>query len=222
MKRILSLILSILLCGIWLVGCDEPENKNPENTTDAITTKASPSLIDALNADNFINVTMEAKSTVKEDDVEQPVEITTVYKFIEGAVEMSSSIADIGTLAYNTPEIVAENRKNIDLFQVPFLEAAKNGKFEYDSDAVCYNLTDDITYRLDFSGEIMDILYSNAVVKLDETGKIAEIVAEMRMTFPNRPDENSGLTLTMRFSNYGTTVVDESLFQQPLVSVPVD
>lgn len=217
MRKYLALILIAILCVTLLMGCDEAEKNDTGETTDAVTTEAKPSLIDALNADNFINVTMELKMTVKEDDVAEPVALTNICKFNADSVELLSE----GGRHYATddPEMVAENRKNIELFQVPFLEAAKNNKFDYDLETGLYKLNSQITHRMQVMGETLDIEFANASIKVSESGMITEVNLDCKMIFPDNPGENSSLNLVVKFSDYGNTVVDKNLIQTPIVPV---
>ena len=76
-----------------------------------------------------------------------------------------------------------------------------------------------MTYQLVSLGTVINVLFSKAEVKVDENGMITEIVAEMRMTFPDMPGENGSVTITMRLYDYGTTFVDKSLAPDQIIQV---
>ena len=200
MKRVMSLMVIIFLLGPLLIGCDGTEKKNPGSTTDestpeVSTTEAIPSLVDLLNAEKFINVTMQMKlMDLQEGDSE-----IICIKFTEEAVEYTVYY-EYDQIIVTDPTSIAESRGMIDMWRVPFLDAANSGKFIYDQTFECFRSVLSILHVEQESDEISSYVFDDVIIQVGSNGLIDE------MTMTQVIDGTSGI-IEIKLFDYSCTVI---------------
>ena len=181
----------------WVDGvCSVCEAKEDEPATPADGAVTEQVWNEAIEIDNFDNVTFTFEGEFIEGDSQQPFSMVCLIDgdnaIADGEVFDAEQVASLKSVYINTTLAIIENFSD----------------FTYDAEKGTYNGKKDIVYEVDVMGIPATITASDVVVTLDSENAIATVACIMTQDFFAYGEEQTFvLDITFSFSNYGTTVL---------------